>query len=161
MQKEQSCSQGWGRKTPVWLESAVVASPREVWGDLVINPLCHLGRRSLQVRCSVGRAVREKSALLWQQSEGSWWKQEQQPPGYQMALGWDLTWHLGPLSVFFATVWATGIPAPWLCVRPWGLDHSFPPSSSLPAVFNIKSMELFSPPYFLIQQDNTMYVFIS
>lgn len=92
MQKQQSCSQGWGRKTPAWLQSAMVASPREVWGDLVVNPLWHLCR-SLHMRRPVGRAVREKLCCCWQQSEGSWGKQEQQPPGLpeDSWLGPDLT----------------------------------------------------------------------
>lgn len=78
---------------------------------------------------------------------------------YHLAPGWGQPWHLQPSVCMAVRYRATGIPSPWLFIRPWGLGCSFSPSFSLPADFNTKSVELSSQPYFLLQQYNITYVF--
>lgn len=110
-----------------------------------------------------GRAVREKSALLLAAIHQLL---IQQGAAASLRAGLSPGFWLGPalassaIRLYGSVLYrAIGIPPPWLFIRPWGLGCSFSPSSSLPADFNTKSIELSSQPYFLLQQYNIMYVF--
>lgn len=88
----------------------MVASPREVWGALGINPLRHLGRGPLEMRGPIGSAAREKSRdLRAPDSTGS-----SSLRGYRSALQ-------SSACTALLLCRATGAPSPRLFIRLWGL----------------------------------------